>query len=128
MVLKLTARARQDEAPVSRSLELVAAPRTRLYRGGVSTETVGSWADIKVFVPGTQGEPCRGAPLPQSARNDVGCAANATPMANTAAAATVTFRRCLPQPYRLVQTPRMGDTVRRPPPSFCDDTSLPPPD
>src|ERR1700737_2162019 len=68
------------------------------YRGGIRTETVGSWADIKVLVPGTQGEPSRGALSPQSARSDVGCAANATPMANTAAAAAVTFRRCIPRP------------------------------
>ena len=44
----------------------------RTYRGGVRTETAGSWADIKLFVPGTQGDPCLGTPLPQSARSDVG--------------------------------------------------------
>src|ERR1700694_5092911 len=83
--------ARQGEAPLSRSLAGGAPPEP--YRGGIRTESVGSWADIKVLVPGTQGEPSRGAPSPQSARSDVGCAANATPMANTAAAAAVTFRR-----------------------------------
>jgi hypothetical protein len=60
------------------------------------TEAIGSWADIKAFVPGTQADRWLGVPLPQSARSDVGCAANAMPMANTAAAATVTFRRCIP--------------------------------
>jgi hypothetical protein len=59
-------------------------------------EAIGSCADIKEFVPGIQGDRGFGALSPQSARSDVGCAANAIPMANTAAAATVTFRRCIP--------------------------------
>jgi hypothetical protein len=71
------------------------------YLGGVRNETIGSWADIKVFVPGTQGDPWLGVPSRQSARRDVGCAANETPMAKTAAAVTITFRRYI---HHLVWT------------------------
>src|ERR1700679_1745798 len=67
------------------------------YRGGARTNTLGSWADINVLVPGTQGDLVRGARSPQSARSDVGWAANATPMANTAVAVSITFRRYIPQ-------------------------------
>jgi hypothetical protein len=67
------------------------------YRGGARTNTLGSWADINVLVPGTQGDLVRGPRSPQSARSDVGWAANATPMANTAAAVSITFRRYIPQ-------------------------------
>src|SRR6185437_3695327 len=57
------------------------------YRGGAGTAMTHSWVDIKAFVPGTQSDPCRGLLSPQSARSDVGRAANAAPMANAAAAA-----------------------------------------
>src|SRR5277367_2803069 len=79
------------------------------YRGGVRAKRLGSWADISMFVPGTQGDPCRAPPWPQSARSEVGCAANATPMANTAAAVKITFRRCISVPsYGLDLTWRGG--------------------
>jgi len=97
--------ARPNEAPSSRSLDVGSGAR-RPYRGGVRTEILGSPADIKVFVPGTQGVPGLGAPSLQSARGDVGCAANATPKANTAAAVTITLRRYMPHPPRLDLTRR----------------------
>src|SRR6185437_16216506 len=57
------------------------------YRGGAGTAMAHSWVDIKAFVPGTQSDPCRELLSPQSARSEVGRAANAAPMANAAAAA-----------------------------------------
>ncbi len=60
MALKLTARA-ETRLRYDGASNLAAAPRAP-YRGGDRTEPIGSWADIKVFVPGTQGVPCLGIP------------------------------------------------------------------
>jgi len=58
------------------------------YRGGANGEPYGSWADIGLAEPGIHGDRCT-IPWPQSARSEVGCAANAAPIAKTAATATV---------------------------------------
>ncbi len=53
---------------------------------------------MTVFVPGTHEDPGRDTACPQSARSDVGWAANATPNANTAAAINSTFLRYILNP------------------------------
>jgi hypothetical protein len=65
------------------------------YRGGASS-SYGSCADIGLAEPGIQGDRCSTRPKPQSARSEVGWAANAAQNAKAAAAATVTLRRYMP--------------------------------
>jgi hypothetical protein len=94
----IVAHTRNPRLPLGRSLGyafgvLAGVSAQGTYLGGASGKALVSYAAITPFVPGVHRAGRRHSPFSRSAWVDVGCAANAAPMAKIAAVVTITFPR-----------------------------------